>query len=172
MQIRLTNNTDSSRLAAYYLRNKSHFKQWATLRDADYYSVDACDKRVREFVEAQESGHAVYFVAVDSDEIIAHCTLSNIVRGVFQACYMGFAVSHTHQGQGVMRLTCSAAIDYAFGPLKLHRIMANYMPHNNRSAALLKRLGFVKEGLAKDYLKINGKWENHVLTSLTNPRMM
>ncbi|MBE9234176.1 30S ribosomal protein S5 alanine N-acetyltransferase, partial [Cuspidothrix issatschenkoi LEGE 03284] len=46
---------------------------------------------------------------------------------------------------------------------------ANYMPHNRRSAKVLKRLGFVVEGYATDYLMINGQWEDHILTSLTNP---
>ena len=60
------------------------------------------------------------------------------------------------------------AIDYMFCEQNIHRIMANYMPSNTRSAKLLKKLGFTIEGLAKDYLLINGKWEDHVLTSLTN----
>lgn len=49
----------------------------------------------------------------------------------------------------------------------MHRIMANYMPHNQRSGQLLARLGFEKEGYAKDYLMINGRWRDHVLTALT-----
>jgi ribosomal-protein-alanine N-acetyltransferase len=55
-----------------------------------------------------------------------------------------------------------------FEQQKLHRIMANYMPSNKRSARLLQKLGFVIEGHAKKYLLINGQWEDHVLTSLTN----
>lgn len=51
----------------------------------------------------------------------------------------------------------------------IHRIMANYMPHNKRSGALLARLGFEKEGYAKDYLLIDGQWRDHVLTALTTP---
>lgn len=51
----------------------------------------------------------------------------------------------------------------------MHRIMANYMPHNQRSGQLLARLGFEKEGYAKDYLMINGRWRDHVLTALTTP---
>jgi len=50
---------------------------------------------------------------------------------------------------------------------KMHRIMANYMPHNQRSGALLQRLGFEREGYAKDYLLIDGKWQDHILTALT-----
>lgn len=59
-------------------------------------------------------------------------------------------------------------IDYAFGELRLPRIMANYVPHNRPSKRLLTNLGFVTEGHAADYLLIDGRWQNHVLTSLTN----
>jgi ribosomal-protein-alanine N-acetyltransferase len=47
--------------------------------------------------------------------------------------------------------------------------MANYMPSNVRSASLLSRLGFEREGYARAYLFINGKWEDMVLTSLVAP---
>jgi len=62
-----------------------------------------------------------------------------------------------------------ALIAYAFGELGFHRIMANYIPTNERSGLLLRRLGFVVEGYARDYLEIDGAWRDHVLTSLTNP---
>lgn len=68
-----------------------------------------------------------------------------------------------------MSKLCLAAIKYAFHELDLNRIMANYMPSNERSGILLRKLGFSEEGLAKKYLKINGRWEDHVLTSLVNP---
>ncbi len=60
------------------------------------------------------------------------------------------------------------AISYVFTELNMHRIMASYIPHNQRSGMLLKRLGFVVEGYARDYLMINGQWQDHILTSLTN----
>ena len=58
---------------------------------------------------------------------------------------------------------------FAFRELRLHRIMANYRPENERSGRLLERLGFVREGVAKDYLFIDGAWRDHVLTALVNP---
>jgi len=63
----------------------------------------------------------------------------------------------------------NAAIPYVFKKYQLHRIMANYIPSNIRSAQLLKRLGFEQEGLAKSYLKIAGEWQDHVLTSKLCP---
>jgi len=62
-----------------------------------------------------------------------------------------------------------AANGFAFRALRLHRIMANYRPENERSGRLLERLGFVREGLARDYLFIDGAWRDHVLTALVHP---
>ena len=61
------------------------------------------------------------------------------------------------------------AVNYMFKVQNIHRVMASYMPRNHRSEAVLERVGFTKDGFAKDYLLINGKWEDHNLTSLINP---
>ena len=68
-----------------------------------------------------------------------------------------------------MAQALQAAIAHIFQCVGLHRIMVNYQPANVRSEALLQRLGFEREGLARRYLKINGHWADHVLTSLINP---
>ena len=69
-----------------------------------------------------------------------------------------------------MHEALTAAIAYMFDVKALHRIQANHLPENARSAALLPRLGFVREGLAKDYLFIANRWRDHVLNALCNPR--
>jgi ribosomal-protein-alanine N-acetyltransferase len=69
-----------------------------------------------------------------------------------------------------MHEALSAAIDHVFSQYRLHRIMANHRPENLRSGKLLTKLGFEREGLARAYLKINGTWADHVLTSRINPR--
>ena len=65
--------------------------------------------------------------------------------------------------------TTRLSIEHAFSALRLHRIHASYIPGNERSGGLLARLGFVREGLARNYLFINGAWRDHVLTALLNP---
>jgi ribosomal-protein-alanine N-acetyltransferase len=97
--------------------------------------------------------------------MIASFTFANVVRGVFQACHLGYGIARRHEGKGLMYEAIDAGIRYAFGPLDFHRVMANYMPRNDRSGRLLERLGFEKEGYAKRYLKIDGLWEDHVLTA-------
>lgn len=65
-----------------------------------------------------------------------------------------------------MRALCQHVIQFAFDELALTSVMAEYIPRNYRSASLLERLGFEKEGIAKNYLEVNGKWEDHMLVSL------
>lgn len=101
--------------------------------------------------------------------LLGYCNFSEVVRGLFQACYLGYALAQSAQRKGVMTEALGGAIEYMFSSVKIHRVMANYMPHNTRSAAVLQRLGFTIDGAAKDYLFINGQWRDHVLASLTNP---
>jgi ribosomal-protein-alanine N-acetyltransferase len=112
----------------------------------------------------------VHFIATNDSEthVIGTCSISNIARGVFQSCHMGYSVDRSFEGQGNMQELAEYTIEYVFTELKLHRIIANHMPENKRSEALLQRLGFEREGYAKRFLQIDGEWEDHVLNSLIN----
>ncbi|MCH8530160.1 MAG: GNAT family N-acetyltransferase [Saccharospirillum sp.] len=169
MEIRLVNKEDAAALAEYFYVNMEHFKQWQPIRETGYYSLESLITRLAEYEFQQENGSAAYFVGLVNGEVVSHCFLTNIIYGPFQAGFMGCGVSKAHEGAGVMTKVCVSALDYAFKELALNRVMANYIPHNIRSARLLEKLGFSVEGLAKKYLKINGVWEDHVLTSKLNP---
>lgn len=95
-----------------------------------------------------------------------------IVRSPLQACYLGYSVDLDWEGKGAMSEAIPAVLDHAFGPLGLHRVMANHLPENERSARLLKRLGFETEGYARSYLFLDGAWRDHVLTARVNPRIL
>lgn len=158
-------------LVKYFSENDTHLKPWSPLVPRSHHSLEAWQRRIKEREEEFEKGLSAHFIGTDENEteVIGSCSLSNIVRGVFQACHMGYSIAESYQGQGYMKMIASYAIDFAFTEFKIHRIMANYMPANERSASLLQSLGFQREGYAKEYIFINGKWEDHVLTSLINP---
>lgn len=82
---------------------------------------------------------------------------------------LGYNLAQHEQGKGYMTEAVSGGVAFAFQTWKLHRVAANYMPQNHRSADVLRRCGFQVEGRASAYLLINGRWEEHVLTSITNP---
>ncbi len=144
-------------------------KKWEPKREPDYYSIRELNKRLSSFLIAQNKGRAAYFVAIKDNEILAQCSLTNIIYGPLKGGHIGYSIDARFEGSGLMTQVCQETIAHAFNKLKLNRLMAAYIPHNTRSEALLNKLGFSKEGLAKKYLQINGKWEDHVLTSLLNP---
>jgi ribosomal-protein-alanine N-acetyltransferase len=65
--------------------------------------------------------------------------------------------------QGHMTAAVSAVIPFAFGTLKLHRIEAACIPANVASVRLLEKTGFKREGFARQYLCIDGAWQDHLL---------
>lgn len=113
-------------------------------------------------------GSGYRFYGLIDGNIVLDLGLSNVVRGIFQASHLGYRTAQSHQGQGLMTEALEAVVEYAFGTLKLHRLMANYQPWNTGSGRVLEKLGFEREGLAKDYLFIDGQWRDHIMTALIN----
>ncbi len=120
-----------------------------------------------------QQGRSVRLVALPrdaGDRLLARINFTQISRGVFQSCMLGYAIDRDCEGRGLMHEALGASIDWLFETMKLHRVQANHLPENERSARLLARLGFVREGLARQYLFIDGRWRNHVLNARLNPR--
>jgi ribosomal-protein-alanine N-acetyltransferase len=97
----------------------------------------------------------------ESDEIVGVINVNEIVRGLFQSAYLGYYAFLPHAGNGLMWQGLRQAIQHCFSDLRLHRLEANIQPENERSIALVKELGFSKEGYSPRYLKICGRWRDH-----------
>lgn len=159
-------------LMSHYLQtNKAHLTPWEPKRDDNYYTEDEIKLRLKSALLAFKQQSAFHFCLLDktNSQMIGACNYSNVVRGSFQACHLGYALGEAFQGQGLMQEAIEAANHYLFEDLKFHRIMANYLPENKRSEKVLKSLGFEREGFAKQYLQIAGKWRDHILTAKINP---
>ena len=167
----LITESTAEQLSLYYTRNDEHLQPWEPLRPSGYHSLDAWTKRRREFEDEHNKEISLRILALfpNQEKIVGACNFTNIARGPFQACNLGYSISKEHTGKGLMTEFVEGAINYVFKELDLHRVMANYMPGNTRSARVLEKLGFNKEGVAKSYLKIAGKWQDHVLTAKINP---
>lgn len=173
LSMRLVDAGDAEGLIAYDLRNAEHLRAWVPLRDrASLVDLEARRALLAERRADAAADRLYGFLARlrDGDgTVVASVQLSNVVRGAFQACHLGYSVDAAHQGTGIASEAVGAVVGFAFEVLGLHRVMANYQPSNERSSKLLRRLGFVPEGYARDYLLIGGAWRDHVLTSLVKP---
>ena len=155
----------------YYEENRDHLAPWEPIRDDSFCDLDKVRERLTNSVTAFREGRGCHFAVLDNQTgaMIGICSFSDVIRGVFQACHLGYAIAASHEGKGLMFEALQAGINYMFETVGLHRVMANHLLHNERSAALLARLGFEREGVARSYLKIAGRWQDHVLNALINP---
>ena len=160
----------------YHHANRRHLERWVPsarpLTD-DHYTEKFWRRRLLRAERERSEGTAIRFVVswrdIEPRPILGTAALTAIVRGPHQRCLLGYGLAESEQGKGIMTEALRALIDHGFGALRLHRIMANYMPSNARSGAVLKRLGFTVEGYARDYLFVNGRWRDHILSALCNP---
>lgn len=163
---------DAEEMLDYYERNRTNFQPWEPTRDDGFYTVEGMHGRISAMKEQMQEQRALHLLlkTPGSAGIIGACGFTNIVRGPFQACHLGFSICEGFQGKGLMSEALQSAISFVFSELGLHRVMANYRPENERSHRLLRRLGFEQEGRARSYLNIDGRWRDHILTSLINER--
>ena len=159
--IRPLKKKDSKTLFSFYQKNCAFLEPWETLPD----SFGSLKKRTGENLKAQKKREALYLLLFHGDVLIGMCNFTSMILGAFQACFLGYKIDQDFERKGLMKEALAAAIPYVLKTYRLHRIMASYIPGNVPSAKLLASLGFHKEGIAKDYLLINGKWEDHILTS-------
>lgn len=111
-------------------------------------------------------GYAFHLVLRETGELLGAATMSNVRRGVSQTASLGYWVGEPHARKGYMTEAMPLILEFAFEQLGLHRVEAACLPINQPSRALLKRSGFTEEGLARRYLRIRSKWEDHLLFAI------
>ena len=172
--LRVPSAGDAEELAAFVLRNRDHLRPFEPTRPDSWYTSQFWARELSALPSRVLREELVAFILVPrvgaTPAIVGRCSLTGIVRGPFQAAYLGFGLDLACVGRGFMTEALRSVLEFAFGPLELHRVMANHVPGNERSARLLKRLGFEREGVAKSYLRLDGRWQDHVLTALTSER--
>ncbi|MCG8356359.1 MAG: GNAT family N-acetyltransferase [Kiloniellales bacterium] len=125
-------------------------------------------RRVRAYNQEMRQGSGFSFLVFrkQDDMLMGGATLSNIRRGVAQTASLGYWIGERYARQGYMTEALSAVLDFGFDHLGMHRVEAACLPHNEASRTLLMKLGFVEEGYARQFLRINGSWQDHLLFAI------
>lgn len=166
-----------------YLRppDRRDYRDWAAVRDASRaflepwepsWGEDALERAVYRDRVARiqqewrlDLGYGFHIFRKDDDRLMGGVNLNNVRRGVAQAANLGYWMGEAFANQGFMSDALRALLPHAFHSLGLHRIDAACIPENQPSRHLLTKFGFREIGQAKGYLKINGEWRDHLLTS-------
>jgi [ribosomal protein S5]-alanine N-acetyltransferase len=112
--------------------------------------------------KSAESAHCGFVVVeCQTAALVGVINLSHIIRGPLQNAFIGYYVFKGFEGRGLMAAGMKLVMQYSFIQLRLHRLEANIQPANFRSIRLVQHSGFQREGLARRYLKIGGRWQDH-----------
>ena len=169
-----------------YLRapQMSDYSEWTTLREAsrafltpweptwpsDDLTRSAFRRRLRRYAEDQraDTSYAFFLFRKSDDALVGGLTLANIRRGVAQAGSLGYWIGEPFARRSLMTGALHGLVPFAFGSLRLHRLEAACIPSNAASIRLLEKMGFTREGYAREYLCINGLWQDHLLFARLN----
>ncbi|MDI2127743.1 GNAT family N-acetyltransferase [Yinghuangia seranimata] len=152
------------------VRNREFLAPWDPLRTDDYYTRDAQLALVRDTLDDQAAGRLHARVILDAaGDMVGRITLNGIVRGALQSGAMGYWVSEHANGRGLASAAVRETLRVAFDDLRLHRVQAETLTHNAGSQRVLERNGFTRFGLAPQYLRIAGRWQDFVMYQVLNP---
>ena len=138
---------------------------WEPTWPADALTRTDFRRRLRRYHRdaREETGYAFFILGPSDEAVLGGITLSNVRTGVARSCSIGYWIGKPHARQGYMTDAIHALQTFVFGDLRLHRLEAACIPTNAASQRLLRRCGFREEGLARQYLRINGAWQDHLL---------
>ena len=153
--------------ASLRARSRRFLEPWEPSWPPDALSRASFRSRVARFAEDWRTDQAYnFFIFAHDDTLIGGIGLSNIRRGVSETASLGYWVGEPFARQGYMTAALPLVVDFAFDRLRLHRLEAACLPTNIPSRSLLTRAGFQQEGYARQYLCIDGKWQDHLLFAI------
>ena len=161
---------DPKEIAAFHSRNRDRFAPYSSARPETFFTAEYWRTARRQCLRERKRGIAYRWLLLDGQQVLAHVSMDQIIRSAYQRATLGYSLDGMAEGKGLMTRSLRHVIGFAFDTLDLHRLEANHVPENTRSAAVLARLGFQKDGFARSFLRLDGVWRNHVLNSLINPK--
>ncbi|WP_065572611.1 GNAT family N-acetyltransferase [Micrococcus luteus] len=161
---------DAPALAALAVSQREHLAPWEPERPAHWFTEVGQREALGQADRDRAADRSYAFVITDdAGHLLGRLTLASVVRGAGQFCSIGYWVAREAIGRGVATAAVGQALQIAFGELGLHRVQAEILPHNHASRRVLEHHGLQRYGLAPQYLRIAGRWQDHELWQLLAP---
>jgi [ribosomal protein S5]-alanine N-acetyltransferase len=165
--LRPPERADYDEWASLRARSRNFLTPWEPSWPADALSRTSFRARIARYAEDWRTDQGYNFFIFRNDGLlVGGIGLSNIRRGVSETASLGYWTGEPHARQGYMTAALPLVLDFSFERLRLHRVEAACLPSNVPSRALLLHTGFQQEGYARNYLLIDGKWQDHLLFAI------
>lgn len=151
--------------------SQEYLQPYEPLWGADALSKQKFYARVRNDTHdaSVDSKYAFFIFKKSDDSLIGGINMNNVQRGVFQCCVFGYWMGKSEKSKGFMSEAVGLLAQHCFDNFGFNRIQAATLIDNHASIRVLEKNGFEHEGQARRYLKINGKWQDHVLFAKIKP---
>lgn len=163
--LRTLNIKDAPSIADLVYRNKYYWSVYEPLHRDDYYTTTVQREKIRESLllmqEKREFGFGIF--EHRTDKMIGHISLYSLKRMPFSSGLIGYSMDEQFVGKGIASEAVHIVKTFGFEHVHLNRIEAYVSPRNAGSIKVLEKNEFLREGLLRKLLFINGKWEDHYM---------
>jgi [ribosomal protein S5]-alanine N-acetyltransferase len=168
MNLTVPREADYAEWAALRKASADYLKPFEPTPAADEFSADRFRRRLKsQFAERTRDQAYAFFIRNSAGEMVGGLTLGPVRRACIQSALLGTWIGKPYAGRGYAVRATRQAVNWAFSRVRLHRIEACCLTTNEASIRGLEHLGFKREGVAKSYWFIDGRWQDHFLYSVT-----
>ena len=163
LRLSVLRKSEGARACEYFLNNREFHRQFSQTHSDDYFTVSMQKKYLAFDCDSFLDGTLVplWITVKGSDKLIGRVSFFNFAYGGMMSCACGYHLDKDETGKGYMTEALRASLAFVFYEYKMHRIEAFILPENERSLALVNRLGFHYEGRRISYMHINGEYRDH-----------
>lgn len=170
--LRVLDESRAEEVLAFYQAGEVSFAQFEPARPEGYLTTEYHSMVLRGEAAGFLNGtHARYYFSLKEDPniLIGTVSLTNILKGAFQSCQLGYKLLPDYRGQGFATEAARHLTDAIFREQNLHRIEAFTLADNLPSIGLLTRLGFSFESVATSVILLKNGFTDHCRYYLINP---
>lgn len=155
----------------FYMENKAHLEPWEAMREKNFYTASYQKKLLEaeyNMIMKSKMIRFYVFLKANPEKIVGSVSITNIQRGAFQSCSLGYKIHKDYCNLGLGKEAVEKVKEIVFSEYELHRIEALVHPDNAPSIALLEALSFHKEGTAVSAAMLNGRWQDMYRYAIVN----
>lgn len=166
--LRTFGESDAKALATLLSDNKHFWSTYEPLHRDDFYTEEAQYKKILEGLQLLALNREFSFGIYDyeAEKLVGHISLYAIKRMPYSSAFVGYSMDQHYVGRGMATEAVKLVIELAFKSLKLHRVEAYIAPENIPSIRVIEKAGFMREGLLRKLLFINGQWVDHYMYAM------
>lgn len=135
--------------------NRDFHEPWVYVSGGPAYF----DQYIRRIKMGKVLGFFVY--TKEKQEFVGVINLNSIRLDPFSSGSLGYYAEESMTGKGYMKEAIHLVLRHSFQKIGLNRVEVNIQPENTSSIALVKSLGFVREGFSRKYLMIGNEYKDH-----------